>query len=191
MSNAFSKTLSVVSVIEYHDGPLLFTAEDPIGTRYICAFLETKPTGTEYLCVPLSPARFNSFLNGARDLRSLFEEPEIAEFYKIVTLADDAQWLIATPLEMGSVQRDLFPAAGYFVPPSEWHPKEVERNHSLVEASIEVQEALNHPLIETDTLSEFLTGIQDALRFACRRAISERPKEDRQGRSYQLLSRTE
>ncbi|MDR3401764.1 MAG: hypothetical protein P4L99_04620 [Chthoniobacter sp.] len=191
MSKEFSKTLSQVKVLEYCDGPLLFTALDLIGTRYVCVFLETKETGSEYLCIPVSHARLNSFLNGHRDLRSLFDEPEVSEIYKVVTNRDDSETLTATPIGSEEVNEDMLPTSGYFVSKDDWTGgEEPQRMHSLVDVSLEVFGATNYPAIETYVLCDFLRGFQDTLRYA-RRKVSPLSRIQRSPRRSNVISDTE
>lgn len=117
MSNDFSKRLSVSHVIDYNDGPLIFAAQDSVGTRYLCTFLQTLEAGTEYLCVPISRGRLNSFLKGTKDLRSVYAEPEEVEFYKLLTTLEQSEPLVAEPVNLDEIKPELLPAAGYYCDP--------------------------------------------------------------------------
>ena len=174
-----SKLLTVARVVDYYDGPLIFTAVDAIGTRYLCAFLQQKEEGTEYLAVPVSLGRLNSFLKGTLDLRSVFLEPEVEEYFLILTTST-SDTVEAVPVDLSSIRENLLPAAGYFAEHQEDEPDEIVRNRTVIEASLDIPEARNATVIDSYTLAELLFGIQDSIKYGYKKKIARLSAQARQ-----------
>ena len=115
MAIELEKRISVGTVIDYYDGPLIFTAYDKVGTAFLCTFLENSGDGTEYLCVPISGRRLESFLKGNEDLRSVYTSPETEDYYKLVATDNEESELKATLIDFDSIPQSLLPAEGYTV----------------------------------------------------------------------------
>jgi hypothetical protein len=179
MSNDFFKVLKVSAVLDYQDGPLIFTAEDAVGTRFLCSFLQTSEFGTEYLCVPVSLGRLNSFLKGTKDLRFIYEHAESQDFYKLITTQEEDAELKAKQISFDEINHNLLPDDGYFYDPVEYEETELERNRTLVEVSLDIPEARNATVINSYTLSNLLESIQDAIKYGYKKVISGLPQTQR------------
>ena len=80
--------LSVLKILDYNDFPLVFIAKDIVGTKYLCFFATTLNDIFIYYATKVSDKRLNEFETGKIDLRTIYIEPEIAEYYKIVLKED-------------------------------------------------------------------------------------------------------
>ncbi len=170
MSIAIKKQLVVGTVIDYYDGPLLFTAFDKVGTPFLCTHAKYLESGSQYIAVPISRTRLDSFLNAKVDLRSVYTLPETDDFYTIETSAD-LEELSAVWTDRASIEDKFLPAAGYYVSePIIDEPLAI--NRALLEASLDVRESKDAPVIDTYTCADFLRVIQDVLKFGYKKAIA-------------------
>lgn len=106
--------LTLGSVLDYYDGPLLFTAKDALWNWYLSVFLETTEAGSEYVRVRVSEERLNEFMVGHRDLKSMYSHPEADEFYTLITNTAD-EFLEAKPVESRDLKTHLLPRSGYYI----------------------------------------------------------------------------
>lgn len=77
------KAIQLLHVLLDYDYPQVFVARDAIGVRYVCMVAEEVEHGPVFLCVPVSDYRCRELLTGKIDLRHVYENPELPEFYKL------------------------------------------------------------------------------------------------------------
>ncbi|NEV94472.1 hypothetical protein G3567_09995 [Psychroflexus sp. YR1-1] len=94
-----------------------------------------------FLAVQISKNRLISFLNGSLDLRDVFENPEIKQWFTFSSIEDD---VIAVALDVDALPKDYLPDAGF-----------VFKNHDktddiIVNESIEYSNAIVHLAISDE-----------------------------------------
>lgn len=158
------KSLKPLHVLIDYDYPQVFVACDNIDVRYICMVCKEEAQGPTFICLPVSKDRCDALMRGRVDLRSVYEEPEVREFY------------LAEPynlFEGFSVQYQPMD-----VLPIEWLPepdltfdfddevllKAQELNSTVAYASLSVPEATSEPRIRSRKLSAFLSIYQSVLK---------------------------
>lgn len=165
------KAIQLLHVLLDYDYPQVFVAHDPIGVRFVCMVVEEREQGPAFLCIPLSSQRCIELLSGKVDLRRVYEEPELPEFY--YASPDD----LTEPFNLELAQ--------FGKTPDEWLPdhglvfhytdevliKAQELNSTVAFASLGVPEAYDEARIRTRKLSEFLAIYQGALRNLARAAV--------------------
>ena len=102
--------------IIYYDGPQLFVAQDRVKTKFICLLVECCSDYDTYLCVRISEHRLASFLNGMKDLLSIYQDPETGEFYgaKIDNLNIDIN---VDLIRRDDIPQGWFPGASFYMEP--------------------------------------------------------------------------
>lgn len=170
------RELTIQHVLEYCDGPLLFVAEDAAESKYVCSFLSNTEGRTEFLCSRFSPSLLRKFLSGGIDLREAITTAPLPENFllKIQEGAEEESFIASPIQDLRQIDEDLLPADGYFIPPSIGHPL-LSHEFAFLEASLEISEAKEAPLISSYSLSEFLKVFQDFIKFSYKRSISILP----------------
>ena len=113
------KTVKLAEVLDYYDGILLFTAQDPIGGNYLCEAIDTVGDFDRYAVVGVRPERLEDFRAGRADLRTLMLEAPDGEWY--ITIADGTTEdpLKLEPQQVPLTETGYLPKEGYF-----WGPEE-------------------------------------------------------------------
>ena len=113
------KMVKLTEVLEYYDGILLFTAQDPIGGNYLCEAIDTVGDFDRYAVVGVRPERLADFRAGEVDLRTLMLEAPDGEWY--ITIADGTtdDPLKLEPQDAPLAETEYLPGEGYF-----WGPEE-------------------------------------------------------------------
>lgn len=76
-------TITIDKVLIYYDLPQVFVGRDAVGSLYLCLFEESHEEYDEYLGIRISQYKLFGLLAGKVDLRSIFIQPEIQEYYVI------------------------------------------------------------------------------------------------------------
>jgi len=159
---------------------------DDLGGIYLCLLVDNGPEKLKYTCVPITRKRLSDFHKGLLDLRTIFVDPEVREFYvseidSFETLDHEISYLGGDP----PPEHEL-PEGGFFLSQTE----SVNREEVLVKskelykpvffASLNPPEAIYENKINTDTLSYFLGVLQSFIKHAYRKKC--------RGRSTNTLS---
>lgn len=175
-----------VRVLLYHDGPVLFIAQDEVGTKYLCVLIEREADHERYLSIPISPLRLNSVITGDIDLRVVFESPEVLAYYllNVYDYAPEDLNLSLTTKE--EVDDSWFPTPGTFLPQI---PQETEnicvlkesiiKRTSVITLSLNPPEAISEHVISTPTLIRGLQIFQGIIRVSFKKAIKSLERETR------------
>ncbi|MBS7691932.1 hypothetical protein I0E98_21965 [Pseudomonas lalucatii] len=154
------KAIKLLHVLLDYDYPQVFVACDPIDVRYVCMISEVADQGPAFLCVPVSARRCDELLSGKIDLRQVYEEPEISEFY-LATPDDLVEPFNIERAQMDLVPHELLPEPGLvFSLNDEVSIKAQELNTTVAYASLAVPESVREPRIRTRKLSAFLNIYQ-------------------------------
>ena len=124
------KTVKITEILDYYDGILAFTAQDPIGGHYVGSIIERTSENDRYLIVGARPERLDDLRNGKIDLRALLLEAPDGEWYVTIpegTIDDPMTLVPQNTLLADSV---YLPGAGYFLGPEE-PPAEAKIQHTL------------------------------------------------------------
>lgn len=171
------RQLSVQSVLEYLDGPILFLAQDEAETSYICSFLRHNLNTTEFLCSRFAPSILRRFLAGSIDLREAITTAKIPENLLLVVHENQGQDepLVARSLKsLDEIDPQLLPAEGYFIPP-EIGNAILSTEHAMIEASLELSEAMTEHVISSYTFAAFIKTFQDVLKFSFKKSLADVP----------------
>lgn len=103
-------TITIDKVLVYYDLPQVFVGRDAVGSLFLCLLEESHEEYDEYLGIRLSQNKLFELLAGKVDLRSIYTQPEIQEYYVIrgfneYEVADSKSFV---------EERDL-PAPDYFI----------------------------------------------------------------------------
>lgn len=170
------KTIKLLHVLLDYDYPQVFVACDRIGVRYICMVSEVVDQGPAFLCVPVSGQRCDELLNGKIDLRTVYEAPELSEFYR-ATPNDLVEPFGIERALMDVVPQESLPEPGLtFSFNDEVLIKAQELNATVAYASLAVPESVREPRIRTRKLSAFLNIYQSVLRNLAKIAAKEAGK---------------
>jgi hypothetical protein len=75
------RKLNIDRILVYNDFPELFLAHDNSGLSYLCLLTSLETDDYEYNCVAVSNKRLYEFLNGKFDLREIYLQPELSEWW--------------------------------------------------------------------------------------------------------------
>lgn len=108
-------SLELDTVYEYFDGPVLFTAVDEQGGRYLAVAVGGDEMGsTEYLYVPVSDLRLRSLRAGTISLRDAFAAPQSEIVYRVLTDPSGGEPRVE-PLPLGAIRDEWLPDEGEFL----------------------------------------------------------------------------
>ena len=99
----------------FYDVPLIFTAKDGVRCSYICDLVEEREGALRYICCPVSTKRLKDLRMGGVDLRSIFSEPEIREFYECIVNNFQDSELEISPLPYKELPPEFLPDSGFYL----------------------------------------------------------------------------
>ena len=76
------KAIKLLHVLLEYDYPQVFVGIDAVGGKYVCMVFQVENDEPSFLCVPVSERRCSDLYNSKIDLRSVYEFPELSEFYE-------------------------------------------------------------------------------------------------------------
>lgn len=102
--------LFIEKILDFCDVPQLFVARDAFDTIYLCLLYEDEPS-CKYTAIRISSKLLQTFLNGEKDLRELFENPENkSEFFDVEF--SDGNYYFET-CQTAKLDEDKLPLSGY------------------------------------------------------------------------------
>ncbi|KQV44898.1 DUF6575 domain-containing protein [Duganella sp. Root336D2] len=160
------KILTQDLVLLFYDVPQVFLARDQIGCRYVCMIgNDDTDSGPIYSCVAISAARADMLTSGKLDLRSVFEAPELSEFYLAHFSTGDDRTLAAKQAEYAIFPANSLPGEGLvFNEFDEVAQAAAELNTTVSFVSLDVPEAAQSARIRSATLGGFLFLFQAIVR---------------------------
>src|SRR5690606_7064477 len=90
--------------------PHIFTANDLVGTDYLCMLASYEDDEATFLSIQISKNKLIGFLNGSLDLRNIFLNPEIKQWFTFNSIQDN---VIANALELDFLPNEYLPEAGF------------------------------------------------------------------------------
>ena len=109
------KTVKITEILEYYDGILAFSAQDPIGGHYVGSLIERTQGKDHYLVVGAKPERLDDLRSGQIDLRTLLLESPSGEWYIATPEGTIDDPLTLEPQQAPLAETDYLPEAGYFL----------------------------------------------------------------------------
>lgn len=105
------KQFSISQILVFYDVPEVFLAKDVVGTSYLCLLVSDDGQLT-YIAISISQRRLVEFIDGIVDLRDIFENPEIREWYSF-NFNDVSEPINATLLEASAFAETYLPDSGF------------------------------------------------------------------------------
>ncbi len=163
----------------YFDGPVLFLAQDLLGTKYLCQLINRSGQYDEFLTIALSPERLNLLFSGECDLRTLFEEPELGEYYLLRTNSYGTESLTIDSIAKEAVTESWLPDHGIIIN-SFTNKKDKQllhdsllQNTAVIHLDFNPPEAIRDHAISTIKLAQGLLIFQNLLKFSYKKAIKD------------------
>lgn len=172
--------LKVLSTLIYYDVPHLFLARDVVGTTHLCLLVDDSGDYLRYLTTPASPDRISKILNGALDLRTAFQEPELRTWQIIEEFDDNYGYSVKADFQ--NVPEEYLPAEGFFLPSvdAEEHiivTEALQKDNTIVHLSL--ADGSDTHSIQADILGDFVKLFQSLVRNIYKKSISHLPKQDK------------
>lgn len=106
------RQLYIDRILVFNDFPELFLAKDSLGVSYLCLLTNLHPDNFSYVCVSVSNKVLYQFLNGKKDLREIFAEPELKEWW---TTKDTSEASITISYyDVTTLEEVFLPDEGFF-----------------------------------------------------------------------------
>src|SRR5215204_3147130 len=80
------KFFTIRQILLMYDVPELLLVKDEVDTNYLCLLVSKTEQEWLYLSVSISSNRLLTFFRGKIDLRNVFENPEIKEYYRFTSI---------------------------------------------------------------------------------------------------------
>ena len=109
------KTVKITEILEYYDGILAFSAQDPIGGHYVGSLIEKTRKSDRYLVVGAKLEHLEDLRNGKIELRALLLETPGGEWYITTPEGTIDDPLTLEPQQTPLTETDYLPEAGYFL----------------------------------------------------------------------------
>ena len=130
-----TKYLNISQILVYYDYPEIFIAVDNVGTNYLCLLVATDNEQTNYITTAISNKRLSSFINGNTDLRDIFEEPEIKQWFTFNQVIDTIE---ATEWNEAFLPQEFLPEKGFL------YHKQLQGDELILNEVIEKRNAVVH-----------------------------------------------
>jgi hypothetical protein len=128
------KNFNISQILVYYDLPELFVAFDNVGTNYMCMLVSADNGNTTYISTAISVKRLNNFFHSKIDLRCIFENPEIKEWFVFDKFGDN----IESNLVIYSLPDGYLPEHDFF------YQEEIENDDVITNEVIEINNAVVH-----------------------------------------------
>jgi hypothetical protein len=165
------RNLTIDRILVFNDFPQLFLAKDAMGTNYMCLATHFSDSHYSYISVSLSNKVLYQFLNGKRDLRSVFVEPEIREWW---SSNDTSRSTITIELlDFDRPPNELLPDDGFFftdqLQDDPIRQEVVEHNNVIIHLSLSDNQ--DDQSIQVTDLGDFTKLYQGVVENAYKKAI--------------------
>ncbi|MBO7464159.1 MAG: hypothetical protein J6T96_16350 [Bacteroidales bacterium] len=108
------RTLTLDKILDYYDFPQIFTADDAVGTRYLCLlFAYDDVNRFQYIGVQISKQRLDTYVAGKLDLRDAYLNPE-TENAVFLVIVKDQNITAVKQLQPSEITEDMLPEKDYF-----------------------------------------------------------------------------
>ena len=179
-----NRVLNISQILVYYDFPHIFIANDLVGTDYLCMLATYEEDEATFLAIQISKNKLIGFLNGSLDLRDVFENPEIKQWFTFNSIEDN---VIANTLDLDNLPNEYLPEAGFNFKNHE------KTDDIIVNETIEYSNAVVHLAIsdeqdnysiEADDLGDIMKLYQVILENTYKKELFNRKVKDK--KSYYL-----
>ncbi len=166
-----NRNVRLERTLVYYDGIQLFVGCDQFSQKYICLLAENLSEYDRYICIPVSTDKLGRFCSGKLDLRSMFVNPELEEWFECKISDFGNHQHPISMLNRSDIAEHMLPETGFFLSPepvsdSDLVREAVEKNKGIMRFSIDAPEAQYEPRIEANHLIEALSVFQSLVKFA-------------------------
>lgn len=164
--------LEILQILEFFDLPELFVAKDNVNTKYLCLLVDTNENKPNYIVTPISTERLTFYLHGKLDLREVFQNSELRQWYIIKDVT--SKCFEASFLEISEIPEEYLPDEGLYFQSSTVEEKIIvnealELNNTIIHFSLsDKNEAFN---IQAEILGDFLKIFQNFVKFSFKKAL--------------------
>lgn len=173
------RQLNIKRILVYNDFPELFLGKDNIGLDYICLLVKYDIEEYEYVAVAISKKKLFKFLNGKIDLRHIFENPEVKEWYSIYDTSK--RDVTAVLNDYKNLSEEYLPEEGYFY--SEETDEDQIRNEVVEQDNVVIHLSLTDDKddysIPIQELGDFSKLFQSLLEYTYKKEISNSNLSDK------------
>lgn len=165
------RKLHIDRILVFHDFPELFLAQDKSGLDYLCLLTELNAEEYQYHCVSISKKRLYQYLNGKVDLREIFTNPELPEWW-LTTDTSQKEFEIAL-YSNEVISENLLPETDCYF--SEELQDEIIRHevveHNNVIVHLSLSDQNNNQSIPIDDLGDFSKLYQALVENAFKKSV--------------------
>lgn len=167
-------------MLVFYDIPQLFIARDVVGTHYICVNIESSSNADMYVGIQISQNRLYSLFAQKIDLRQVFIEPEIQEYYAII--CEENQYEVIDRREY--IEEKDLPSNGFFVhvDMDDAIEQEVIKLHKPV-FYLGLEDEHSSPCVNVKAVSQILSSFDGLYSNLCSKL-----KMDKDSRSLKLYA---
>lgn len=171
------KSIEITQILEYYDLPQLFVGKDKVGTKYLCMLVDIIDTKPFYLGCLISNLRLDDFICGRIELREIFLEPEIRQWFTVKEINIEKVVLDDYSFSGGNfIPEQYLPSAGYFLPHEVINDditKEVVDLDNVI-IHLALSDLDNHNSIGIDALGDTLRIYQQLVQYSYKKTTKER-----------------
>jgi hypothetical protein len=162
------REMRTIEVFVYHDRPLLFSAQDILGHKYLAVLVEEEETFEEWIYVAVSQNRLEMIRSGGIDLHDAFGKPENRIVFRIKNDFDGEEEV--NPVLANELPIELLPKKGAKLNLEEQTLptiyEEINRAVSTLREAISLKlnfHQINRTEAPAHTLGNILVSFQDSL----------------------------
>jgi hypothetical protein len=176
-----NRLISSIQVEFFYDVPLIFSASDKIGRFYICELIDQNENTLKYICLPISHRRLKDFRLGQIDLRSIFVEPEMKEFYECSIENFESKEFEISLLPSKELPETYLPDGGFYLADEKIVDVEIKKtakaaNRPVFKVILNPPESSDGPVIIAERLSHFLFAFNNLIKHAYRKTCKKIPR---------------
>jgi hypothetical protein len=179
-----NKELEISQILVYYDFPHIFTAINKVGTQFLCLLVAMDEDLT-FVAVSVSNERLARYLSGKIDLRTIFETPEISEWYYFNDVEETIQ---VQYIEVNGLPDEFLPESGFF------HIETSLDNETIIEETTKYGNAIVHLAIsdkednfsiEADDLGDIMKLYQVVIESTYKKELANRKVKDKDKKFFQ------
>lgn len=168
--------IEIERILIFYDIPQLFVAQDSIGTKYVCLYVEENEINLEYnyVAISISKRKLKLLMTGQIDVRDAFEHPETHVWY-VVNFMDSSLTISLAPFTQ--IKENFLPEFGLYIPETkvfEESPiieESISLNNTVVHLSI--VDNKNSNSVEVDLLGNLIKLFQSLVKNTYKKTLSQ------------------
>ena len=173
------RLLNISQILVYYDFPEVFIAVDSIGTNYMCLLVATDNENTNYISTAISIKRLSSFIDGSTDLRDIFEEPEIKQWFvfnQVIDIIEAEEWTESV------LPQEFLPEKGFL------YHKQLQGDELILNEVIEkgnavvhlaVSDSADNYSIDADNLGDIVKLYQVIIENSYKKSLSQHNNKEK------------